>query len=93
MDNTARPAGLLRDKKTELLCNVEADISHIPESQLTRKLGCDGEMYYDLEFKLEIVCKFTTNHQAVSELATNKRQTVRLRRLGRSYIRENGMIQ
>ena len=57
VDSTDRPAGQLKDEHVKLLCKVEADVSHIPESQLTKRKGSDGELYYDLECKLEAVCK------------------------------------
>lgn len=58
VDSSKREAGQLKDDHVKLLCKVEADVSHIPESQLTKRKGSDGELYYDLECKLEAVCEF-----------------------------------
>lgn len=90
VDSTDRPAGTLRDDNTKLLCKVEADVTHIPESQLTKRKGSDGEMYYDLECKLEAVCKLAParNHRRIID----NEQTVRHRLLGPSSIRGNVTI-
>jgi hypothetical protein len=54
-DRTAREATIARDDSVQLLCRVEADISHIPESQLQKRRGDDGEMYWELNCKIEAV--------------------------------------
>ncbi|RYP52061.1 hypothetical protein DL768_002744 [Monosporascus sp. mg162] len=55
VDSIDRPANILRDENLKLLCKVEADISHIPENQLTQKRGVDGNMYYVVDIKLEAI--------------------------------------
>ncbi|RYP14822.1 hypothetical protein DL765_006123 [Monosporascus sp. GIB2] len=55
VDGIDRPAILSRDGNLKVLCKVEADISHIPDSQLTQKRGVDGNMYYVVDAKLESV--------------------------------------
>ncbi|KAM0633472.1 hypothetical protein ACHAPW_003478 [Verticillium nonalfalfae] len=52
-DGTSSVAPVARNDNTKLLCHVEADVSHIPESQLDRRQGNDGEAYYELECKIE----------------------------------------
>ncbi|EAQ84164.1 hypothetical protein CHGG_10568 [Chaetomium globosum CBS 148.51] len=54
-DRTARDAPLARDDNVTLLCHVEADVSHIPENQLHRRKGSDGNWYYELNCKIEAV--------------------------------------
>ncbi|KAK0706052.1 hypothetical protein B0T26DRAFT_655976 [Lasiosphaeria miniovina] len=54
-DRTARDAPIARDGDVSLLCHVEADISHIPESQFARRKGVDGQLYYELSCKIEAV--------------------------------------
>jgi hypothetical protein len=54
-DRTAREAQVARDDNVSLLCHVEADVSHIPEAQLARRKGRDGQMYYELSCKIEAV--------------------------------------
>ncbi|KAK3343599.1 hypothetical protein B0T25DRAFT_302302 [Lasiosphaeria hispida] len=54
-DRTARIAPLTRDENVSLLCHVEADVSHIPENQLQRRKGTDGQQYYELNCKIEAV--------------------------------------
>ncbi|KAL8377885.1 hypothetical protein RB595_008528 [Gaeumannomyces hyphopodioides] len=50
-----REAPVCRDDQVALVCHVEADLSHIPEDMLKRRKGSDGNMYYDLECKIEAV--------------------------------------
>lgn len=52
-----REAPVCRDDAVGLVCHVEADLSHIPEDMLKRRKGSDGNLYYDLECKIEAVCK------------------------------------
>ncbi|KAK3370882.1 hypothetical protein B0T24DRAFT_302275 [Lasiosphaeria ovina] len=54
-DRTARDATIARDEDVSLLCHVEADVSHIPESQFARRKGADGQFYYELNCKIEAV--------------------------------------
>ncbi|KAI0125116.1 hypothetical protein BJ170DRAFT_488835 [Xylariales sp. AK1849] len=55
VDDTIRSAPIIRDSDVKVLCKVEADLSHIPESQFEQRKGMDGEMYYDMDFKIESV--------------------------------------
>ena len=57
-DRTPREAPIARDANVQLLCKIEADVSHIPENLLHRRKGNDGQMYYELNCKIEAVCKF-----------------------------------
>ena len=43
-DRNQRDAPIARDDNVSLLCHVEADISHIPEHLLNRRLGNDGQV-------------------------------------------------
>ncbi|KXX73604.1 Chaperone protein DnaK [Madurella mycetomatis] len=54
-DRTARDAPIAKDENVSLLCHVEADVSHIPENQLHRRRGNDGQWYYELNCKIEAV--------------------------------------
>jgi hypothetical protein len=54
-DRTPREALVARDDNVSLLCHVEADVSHIPENQLHRRKGEDGQSYYELNCKIEAV--------------------------------------
>ncbi|KAK3904103.1 chaperone protein DnaK [Staphylotrichum tortipilum] len=54
-DRTARNAPMARDDNVGLLCHVEADVGHIPEDLLNRRKGNDGQMYYELNCKIEAV--------------------------------------
>lgn len=47
VDRTARDAPLARDENVSCLCHVEADISHIPENQLNRRMGDDGQVHHN----------------------------------------------
>ena len=46
-----------RDDNVGLLCHVEGDVGHIPEDLLNRRKGNDGQMYYELNCKIEAVCE------------------------------------
>ncbi|CRK13867.1 hypothetical protein BN1723_010139 [Verticillium longisporum] len=52
-DGTSSVAPVEHNDNTKLLCRVEADVSHIPEAQLNRRQGQDGQAYYELEYELE----------------------------------------
>lgn len=54
-DRAMRDAPVARDDHTNLVCHVEADVSHIPENSLQRRRGNDGQWYYDLNCKIEAV--------------------------------------
>ncbi|KAI0835970.1 hypothetical protein F5Y06DRAFT_288785 [Hypoxylon sp. FL0890] len=48
-----------RNGNVKVLCRVTANIDHISEDQLTKELGVDRQMYYDLKFQIESVCSLT----------------------------------
>lgn len=54
-DRTQREAPVARDENVQLLSHVEADVSHIPEHMLGRRQGTDGQLYYELNCKIEAV--------------------------------------
>lgn len=54
-DPLSRDAPLSRNDNVKILSIVEADVSHIPENQLCRRKGCDGQWYYELNCKIEAV--------------------------------------
>lgn len=56
-DRTDRKAPLSKDGSVLVLCNLEADLSHIPENQLQRRRGTDGQMWYDISCRIEAICK------------------------------------
>jgi hypothetical protein len=43
-DRTARDAPIAKDENVQLVCHVEADVSHIPEGMLQRRKGTDGQV-------------------------------------------------
>lgn len=43
-DRTPREAPFARDENVSMLCHVEADVSHIPEDQLKKRKGSDGQV-------------------------------------------------
>lgn len=45
-DRTPRTAPIARDENVSLLSHVEADVSHIPENQLNRRKGNDGQVCF-----------------------------------------------
>ncbi|KAI1773096.1 hypothetical protein F4818DRAFT_453039 [Hypoxylon cercidicola] len=55
VDESSEVAPLARDDNVRVLCHVTASLDHIPESELDRRLGIDGAMYYDLEIQIEAV--------------------------------------
>lgn len=54
-DQLPREAPVARDDNVKVLSHVEADVSHIPENQLSRRQGSDGQWYYELNCKIEAV--------------------------------------
>lgn len=56
-DETSDVAPLARDEDVKPLCNAEADLTHIPEDQLTKRQGSDGQMYYFVDCEIEIACE------------------------------------
>lgn len=54
-DRTMRDAPVAKDENVHKLAVVEADVSHIPENMLARRMGTDGQMYYELRCKIEAV--------------------------------------
>ena len=62
VDNQSVEAPLLRsNQNVNLLCVLEADLSRIPEEELDRERGRDGQMYYVLEFLIESICTLKTS--------------------------------
>lgn len=54
-DQSSEDAPIDRNANVQILANVEADVSHIPEHMLNRRQGKDGQMYYELSCKIEAV--------------------------------------
>lgn len=54
-ENTSEDAPIVRNENVKVLAHVEADVSHIPEHRLHRRLGKDGKWYYELSCKIESV--------------------------------------
>ncbi|KAI7782792.1 hsp70-like protein [Diaporthe eres] len=59
-DETSQVAPLSKTETVRELCAVEADLSQIPESQLTKVQGTDGFMYFSTNGQIEIVYKSQT---------------------------------
>lgn len=60
-DDTSDVAPLAMNDHVKTLCMAEADLSHIPDDQLTQRQGTDGVMYYVVDCQIEIVCEFMSN--------------------------------
>lgn len=56
-DEISQVAPLSKTETVRELCAVEADLSQIPESQLTKVQGTDGFMYFATSGQIEIICK------------------------------------
>ncbi|KAI0905828.1 hypothetical protein F4823DRAFT_632251 [Ustulina deusta] len=54
-DETSPTAPIGRSSNVKLLCRLSADLSSIPDEQLTKRLGADGRMHYYVEFDIEAV--------------------------------------
>ncbi|KAK6066752.1 Chaperone protein DnaK [Seiridium cupressi] len=54
-DDSGREAPKRRDSTVKMLCKVEADLGHIPPSQMHTTTGKDGLLYYDIDVKIEWV--------------------------------------
>lgn len=59
-DPLSRDAPLFRNDNVGILSIVEADVNRIPENQLRRRKGCDGQWYYELNCKIEAVYTSTS---------------------------------
>ncbi|KAM0285774.1 hypothetical protein ACHAQH_001235 [Verticillium albo-atrum] len=70
-DGASLEAPIVRNDNTSLLCHVEADVSHIPETQLKRRQGSDGEAYYELDCKIE--AKFLSASTQYTLIYNNQR--------------------
>lgn len=57
-DETSQVAPLSKTEAVRELCTVEADLGQIPESQMPKRQGIDGFMYFSLDGQIEIVCKY-----------------------------------
>src|ERR1700738_4770234 len=53
-DRTDRAPVLYCDKQVVELVQLTADISAVPESSILKKKGADGEMYYRIDFTIEV---------------------------------------
>ena len=64
-DRNQRDAPVAKDDNVDLLCHVEADISHIPEHQLNRRQGNDGQVgaliYAEMFVRVANNCSRTTS--------------------------------
>lgn len=56
-DETSQVAPLSKTDTVRELCAVEADLSHIPESQIDKVRGSDGFMYFSTDGQIEIICE------------------------------------
>ena len=56
VDDQSFDAPLVRNKNVKLLHTLEADLKDIPEAELDREKGRDGQMYYLLDFLIESTC-------------------------------------
>lgn len=81
-DNTSRPANLVKDGKVKILCRLRANLSYIPETQLDRRRGKDGEMYYEANCQVEAVCECQPEPPILANLLT-----VKLRHVGIYSVR------
>ncbi|KAK3990725.1 chaperone protein DnaK [Cladorrhinum sp. PSN332] len=68
MNEKSEEAPLLRDDNTNVLCNLLAGLSSIPEPLLPRMRGFDGNLYYAVPFKIEVVfLSATTEYTLIYE--------------------------
>ena len=42
--------------RVQKLVKLTADLTHIPRSAFQKKMGKDGEMYYEVEIAIEMTC-------------------------------------
>ncbi|KAI1459697.1 hypothetical protein F4805DRAFT_472769 [Annulohypoxylon moriforme] len=56
-DEVSMEAPLEKGKNVVLLCRVTANLDHIPEHDLGRSVGADGQTYYDIEYQIESICQ------------------------------------
>lgn len=56
-DKDSDVAPLAKNDNVKTLCIVEADLSHIPDNQITQRQGADGNMYYVIDCHIEICCE------------------------------------
>ncbi|XXH01548.1 hypothetical protein Hte_007908 [Hypoxylon texense] len=54
-DQSSDVAPLARNDDLQVLCRVTANLDHIPDSRLEKKLGADGVMYYVVRAQIEAV--------------------------------------
>ena len=55
-DHSVNVPLLRSDRNVKLLGVLEADLSSIPESELDRERGRDGQMYYLVDILIESIC-------------------------------------
>ncbi|KAK2071325.1 hypothetical protein P8C59_005759 [Phyllachora maydis] len=51
--SATREAPLVRDHNVVLVCQVRADLSQIPDDQITQRRGADGKQYYEISAHVE----------------------------------------
>jgi hypothetical protein len=56
-DHNNRKAPMKQDDRVSMLCHLEADLGHIPASELIHHRGADGEDYLKIECCIEVVCE------------------------------------
>lgn len=59
-DKESDVAPLAKNDNVETLCIVEADLSHIPDNQISQHQGANGMMYYVVNCQIEICCELGT---------------------------------
>ncbi|KAG8164168.1 hypothetical protein KVR01_006086 [Diaporthe batatas] len=59
-DETSQVAPLSKTENVRELCAVDADLSLIPESQMVKRRGTDGFMYFSTDGEIEIVYRAQT---------------------------------
>lgn len=57
-DEISEAAPLSKTDNVKMLCNIEADLSQIPENQILQQQGTDGMMYYVVNCEVEISCEY-----------------------------------
>lgn len=78
-DRTGRAPVRYRDFEVEKLVDLAADVSSIPEARLRQERGKDGEMYYFLNFSIEVTyLSASTKYELVHKGEFSLSQTARL---------------
>jgi hypothetical protein len=78
-DRSSRAPVRYHDFEVEKLVELTADISSIPESRFQQERGKDGEMYYLLNFSIEVTyLSASTKYELVHKGEFSLSQTARL---------------